>query len=71
MSKRMIIVHLPADMSDSEQAELANGLWGVAFGARSIEVVAPDADAVNDEMDRMWKASPELTPQGWARGSTY
>lgn len=41
MSQRKIIVHLPEDMSDSDQAELANGIWAVAFGACSIEVEAP------------------------------
>lgn len=69
MSQRKIIVHLPDQMSDRDQAELANALWAVAFGATSVEVEAPDADVVNDEMDRLWKAAPELTSRGWTRGS--
>lgn len=68
MSKRQIIVHLPGTMSDDDQAELANSLWAVAVGASSVEVVAPDADAVNKAMDRMWKAAPEFTANGWTRG---
>ena len=71
MARRKIIVHLTDDMSDSKQAELANGVWAIAFGAISVEVEAPDVEAVTQEMDRLWKAAPELTPKGWTRGSMY
>lgn len=71
MSQRKIIVHLPEDMSDAEHAELANGIWAIAFGASSIEIEAPSSDAVNQEMDRFWKAAPRLTPKGWTRGEMY
>jgi len=68
MPKRQIIVHLPAEISDDDHAELANGLWAVACGASSVEVVAPDVDAVNEAMDRIWKSAPEFTARGWTRG---
>lgn len=67
MTCRQILVNLPSDMDDRDHAELANAIWAVAFGASSIEVVAPNPDAVNAEMDRLWKIAPEWTGTEWRR----
>lgn len=67
MSQRQILVNLPRTMDDRDHAELANAIWAVAFGASSIEVVAPDVDVVNSEMDRLWKIAPEWTGKQWCR----
>jgi len=55
---RKIIVHLPANMSDEEHADLANAVWAVAFGADSVEVDAPDVEAVNSQMNVIWNRPP-------------
>lgn len=67
MTQRQILVNLPTKMNDHDHAELANAIWAVAFGATSIEVLAPDADAVNSEMDKLWKVAPEWTGHEWRR----
>ena len=64
---RRIIVHLPANMSDEEHADLANAVWAVAFSADSVEVDAPDVEAVNSQMNVIWKQAPEWTARGWTR----
>ena len=64
---RQIIVHLPPTMTAEEHAELANGIWSVAFGADSVEVLAPDQDEVHEEMDRLWKTAPEWHGQVWRK----
>lgn len=60
-------MHLPASIDDEEHADLANAVWAVAFGADSVEVDAPNADAVNAKMDELWKHAPEWTSRGWRR----
>lgn len=67
MAARRIIINLPQGMDDHDHAELANAIWAVAFGATSIEVLAPDAAAVNAEMDRLWKIAPEWNGTSWRR----
>jgi hypothetical protein len=67
MARRQIVVNLPLKMDDQEHAELANAIWALAIGATSIQVLAPDADALNAEMDRLWKIAPEWTGTEWRR----
>lgn len=67
MASRRIIVNLPIDMEDRDHAELANAIWAVAYGADSIELVAPNATAVDDAMDNLWKTAPEWTGSNWRR----
>lgn len=70
MASRQIIVNLPIDMEDADHAELANAIWAVAYGADSIEVVAPNSTAVNDAMDNLWKTAPEWTGTSRRRPTT-